>query len=236
MTGARPSFNLLDEPWIPVVTGDGAFEEVGLLGLFGLADRLRAIWSDNALETLALHRLAIAVTLAALTSPDSFGGPRWDLSVRAIDQIDEGGLPAERIVDYLEQWRDRFWLFGPEAFWQLGAKDDSPVARLDPLRAVGSQPAFLDHYAAASSVVCSVAARMLLVGQVFAVGAGHGPGGRAFRNGLVGKLGLIALPLGDSVGATLQSEPGGVRSGAPAEGCACLGARSASSIGADRLG
>lgn len=205
MTGARPSFNLLDEPWIPVITGDGAFEEVGLLGLFGLADRLRAIWSDNALETLALHRLAIAVTLAALTSPDSFGGPRWDLSVRAIDQIDEGGLPAERIVDYLEQWRDRFWLFGPEAFWQLGAKDDSPVARLDPLRAVGSQPAFFDHYAAASSVVCSVAARMLLVGQVFAVGAGHGPGGRAFRNGLVGKLGLIALPLGDSVGATLQA-------------------------------
>ncbi len=200
-------FNLLDEPWIPVVSEDGGFEEVGLLDLFGRASALRSIWSADAMETLALHRVAIAVMLAALTSPESPRGRRRDLSARRIDAIDEDGLPIQAMLDYLESQRDRFWLFGPEAFWQLGASENSPVARLDPLRAVGTQPAFFDHQQdlAPASLSPAAAARVLAVAQVFSVGRGRGPGGRAFRNGLIGKLALIALPVSDSVLGTLTA-------------------------------
>lgn len=205
MSNSAPSFNLLIETWIPVITNHGEYEEVGLCDLFGRSDELRAIWSDNGLETLALHRLAIAVVLAALTEPHTPADQRRDLSGRAIDKIDEDGLPVDSILAYLKRWRDRFWLFGPEAFWQLGASDISPVARLDPLRAVGTQPAFFDHHqdAALTELGCATAARSLLAGQLFAVGVGRGPGGRAFRNGLVGKLALVALPFADTVRSTL---------------------------------
>jgi CRISPR system Cascade subunit CasA len=205
--GLDPSFNLLDESWIPVITAEGQFEEIGLRDLFGRSGELRGIWSDNGLETIALHRLAIAVALAALTEPETIGGPRRDLSARAIAEIDECGMPTDRIVDYLERLRDRFWLFGPEAFWQLGATGTSPVARLDPLRAVRSQPAFFDHHqdAVATPLGNAAAARSLAAGQLFAVGVGNVPGGRAFRNGLVGKLALIAIPFAETVRGTIAA-------------------------------
>ncbi len=206
-TGPVAAFNLLDEPWIPVITAGGEFEEIGLRDLFGRSGELRAIWSDNGLETIALHRLAIAVALAALTEPETTGARRRDLSARAIAEIDEQGMPLRLIVDYLERWRDRFWLFGPEAFWQLGASDTSPVARLDPLRAVGTQPAFFDHNqdAAPTPLGNAAAARSLAAGQLFAVGVGRGPRGRAFRNGLVGKLAVVALPFADTVRSTIAA-------------------------------
>lgn len=207
MNDKAPAFSLLSEPWIPVITTAAEYAEIGLCDLFGRSADLRAIWSDNSLETLALHRLAIAVGLAALTEPEASDDPRRDLSVRTIDVIDREGLPVDSILTYLERWRDRFWLFGPEAFWQLGASDTSPVARLDPLCAVGRQPAFFDHHqdATASELGCAAAARSLVAGQLFAVGVGRGPGQRAFRNGLVGKLALIALPFAGTVRATLEA-------------------------------
>jgi CRISPR system Cascade subunit CasA len=201
------SFNLLDEPWIPVIGIDGGYEHVGLLELFNRGRELRSIWSADALETLALHRLAIAVTLAALTAPTETGSVRVDLTARELDAIDERGLPVDRILPYLERWRQRFWLFGREGFWQLGATDRSPVARLDPLRAVGSQAAFFDHHddQRPDRLDPAAAARQLAVGQTFAVGAGRGPQGRAFQNGLIGKQALIAVPVGEHVAATLSS-------------------------------
>ena len=207
MSDPSTAFNLLSEAWIPVITTSGEFEEIGLRDLFARSGELRAIWSDNGLETLALHRLAIAVVLAALTEPQNPGDRRRDLSARRIDKLDQDGLPVDAILAYLDRWRDRFWLFGPEAFWQLGTDKDanpSPIARLDPLRAVGTQPAFFDHHqdAVPTELGSAAAARSLAACQVFVVGVGSG---RRLRNGLIGKLALVALPFAESVRSTLEA-------------------------------
>lgn len=205
MSTLAPAFNLLDEPWIPVITADGEFEEIGLRDLFVRSGELRTIWSDNGLETIALHRVAIAIVLAALTEPKIPGHLRRDLSTRKIDEIDEHGLPVDPILEYLDRWHDRFWLFGPEAFWQLGVSEHtkpSPVARLDPLRAVGTQPAFFDHHqdAVPAALGCRAAARSLVACQLFVIGLGSGLG-----NGLIGKRALIAVPFAESVRSTLEA-------------------------------
>jgi CRISPR-associated protein Cse1 (CRISPR_cse1) len=88
-----------------------------------------------------MHRLAIAVVLAALTEPHTPCDQRRDLSARRIDKIDEDGLPVDVILAYLDRWRDRFWRFGTEAFWQLGTNEHAKLRnhplpareRLEPL-------------------------------------------------------------------------------------------------------
>ncbi len=197
-------FNLLDEPWIPVIDCDGSWLEVGLMDMFARSATLHAIWTPDALTTLALHRLAIAVTLAALTAPVTPDGSRRDLDEQRIDIIDADGLPVADVLAYLNAQRSRFWLFGPEPFWQLRAagESDDPVARLHPLHAVKANAAFYDHHheLAAAVVSDAHAARMLTVAQVFSKGRGGG-----FTNGLFGENKLMAVLAADTMLGTVTA-------------------------------
>src|SRR5262245_6008272 len=56
-----PSFNLLEEGWIPCVMSDGEARELSLRNALIEADRIREIFDTSPLVTAALHRLLLAV-------------------------------------------------------------------------------------------------------------------------------------------------------------------------------
>jgi len=99
---SQSRFNLVDEPWIPVV-GVGrvsladAFRNPGLTGLGG-----------NPLQKIALMKLLQAVVQAAWTPADE---DEW----RTVGAL---GL-AQKTLAYLEAHRDDFWLYGPKPFLQM---------------------------------------------------------------------------------------------------------------------
>lgn len=111
-----PHFNLLDEPWLPVCFADGRVCDVGLLELFERAGEINALAETAPPNLIAEYRLLLAITHRALT----WGHGLWKDKDRARWYRD--GLPQEVLRDYLEHWRERFWLFHPEQpFMQVAA-------------------------------------------------------------------------------------------------------------------
>jgi CRISPR system Cascade subunit CasA len=97
-------FNLIDEPWVPVV-------DVGLVSLRQLFSQpeYRAL-GGNPVQKIALTKLLLAIAQAAYTPEDDSD---W-ASLKAT------GL-AEKCLNYLEQWHDRFYLYGEKPFLQMPA-------------------------------------------------------------------------------------------------------------------
>jgi len=168
-------FNLIDEPWIPVLKG-GRVVEVGIGEALLRAHEFTRIETPSPLEEAALHRLLLAVLHRALR------GPR-----RLEDVLDwwrEGGFPQDPIRDYLNRFRDRFFLFHPEApFLQvadLPEENPLPWSKLLPELASGNNPTLFDHTTEENlpKATYAQAARALLVHQAFA------PGGLLRRYGV----------------------------------------------------
>ncbi|MBF2035780.1 MAG: type I-E CRISPR-associated protein Cse1/CasA [Leptolyngbyaceae cyanobacterium T60_A2020_046] len=97
------SFNLVDRPWIPVMTPDFQTREVSLVELFQTWETLREIQADNPPTTLALYRLLLAILHRA------YQGPRNEDHWEEISEDNGQGAIA-----YLNQWRDRFDLLHPD--------------------------------------------------------------------------------------------------------------------------
>ncbi|MBR4102822.1 MAG: type I-E CRISPR-associated protein Cse1/CasA, partial [Thermoguttaceae bacterium] len=66
--GAPRSFNLVDEPWIPVVDAAGEAFKVGLRELFERSEELVDL-AVGTLERISLYRLLICVAQRALNGP-----------------------------------------------------------------------------------------------------------------------------------------------------------------------
>lgn len=101
-------FNLIDEPWIPVV-------DVGLVSLREAfqTEGYRQL-GGNSVEKIALTKLLLAIAQAAATPSDE---AQW----RALGST---GLVKD-CVDYLDRWHDRFYLFGERPFLQMPAIDQA---------------------------------------------------------------------------------------------------------------
>ena len=97
------SFNLTDQPWIPVTTPDFQIKEISLVELFQTWETLREIQADNPPTTLALYRLLLAVLHRAYQGPRNEN--HWE-------QIFEDN--GQKAIAYLNQWRDRFDLLHPD--------------------------------------------------------------------------------------------------------------------------
>ncbi len=141
-------FNLLDEPWIPVRFDSGEMREVGLLELFARTGEIATLVETSPPNLIAVYRLLLAVTHRALLRSNG----SWKDRDRA--EWYRNGLPVEAIHDYLEHWRERFWVFHPEyPFMQVAALADSEETRgkakpwtqiaLD--SANGNAPVLFDH-------------------------------------------------------------------------------------------
>lgn len=95
-------FNLIDEPWIPIVD----VGQVSLRQLFSHAE-YRAL-GGNPVQKIALTKLLLAIAQAAYTPEDD---DDWTKS-------GANGM-AKECLKYLDQWHDRFYLYSERPFLQM---------------------------------------------------------------------------------------------------------------------
>ena len=113
----RPSFNLLDKPWIRVTYLEGRVDLVSLRDLLVEAHRIREISSDMPQQTLPILRMAEAVLYQAYAQ--RYRPMIGDDNPTALLQLwwtlwQTGQFDPQVIDDYLERYHDRFDLFDAE--------------------------------------------------------------------------------------------------------------------------
>ena len=118
-------FNLLDEGWIRVLLPDCTVREVSLPDALIHAHEYVDLAGEMPTQDVAVLRLLLAVlhTVFSCVDPEGESDPlestgealrRWKVLWEA------GQFPEKPIREYLNEWRDRFWLFHPERpFWQV---------------------------------------------------------------------------------------------------------------------
>ena len=90
-----PRYNLIDEAWIPVADrGKASLKEI-------FASRTCRALVGTPREKIALLKLLLAIAQAANTPADT---PAWVA-------LGPDGL-GKACLDYLERWRDTFYLYG----------------------------------------------------------------------------------------------------------------------------
>lgn len=195
----NPEFNLLDEPWIPVRLLDGTIADVGLLELLRRTTEIADLACELPTQSIAIQRLVVAIAYRVAPPRDARDWARqWD-----------DGAPTEQMIEYLERWRDRFFLFGGRfPFMQVAdlrtAKD--AVSGLEKLIADvpnGEQFFTTRHGRALACIPPSEAARWLVHAQAYdpsgirsgAVGDSQVKGGKGYPIGpsWCGHLGLVWL-------------------------------------------
>jgi CRISPR system Cascade subunit CasA len=162
-------FNLLEEPWLPVMPRDGTqIEEVSLAGLLGHARSYRCLAGSTPTMTAALYRVVLAL-IHRVYGPESLS--RWGELWRA-----ENGFPGRELAAYAAAYGDRFDLFDARRpFFQcpaLDAKKASSTAQLVAYRAAGIGRTLFDHTTAADSPALppAEAARWLITAQMYDTG------------------------------------------------------------------
>ena len=195
----NPEFNLLDEAWIPVRLLDGTIADVGLLELLRRTTDIADLACELPTQSIAIQRLVLAIAYRVAPPGDARDWARqW-----------EDGAPTEQMIEYLERWRDRFYLFGGRfSFMQVAdlrtAKDS--VSGLEKLIADvpnGEQFFTTRHGRALACIPPSEAARWLVHAQAYdpsgirsgAVGDSQVKGGKGYPIGpsWCGHLGLVWL-------------------------------------------
>ena len=118
-------FNLLTEPWIRVRLRDNTVREVSLTEALVSAQDYVDLAGEMPTQNAAVLRLLLAVLFTVFSRVDAKGEPRP--LMQSDDALERwsalwqlGHFPAAPVRDYLEQWKDRFWLFHPtHPFWQV---------------------------------------------------------------------------------------------------------------------
>ena len=122
---AETEFNLLDEPWIRVMTKDYEIKEVSLTEVLIHSHEYADFAGELEAQNVAVLRLSLAVLYTV------FYRYNVDGELEKIDDMEmahdrwedlwvEGHFPEEVIRNYLKKYRDRFWLFHPQTpFYQV---------------------------------------------------------------------------------------------------------------------
>ena len=118
-------FDLLTEPWIRVRLKVNTVQEVSLTEALVSAQDYVDLAGEMPTQDAAVLRLLLAVLFTVFSRVNVKGEPEpLEKRGQALRRWSElwqlGHFPAEPIRDYLEQWKDRFWLFHPtHPFWQV---------------------------------------------------------------------------------------------------------------------
>jgi len=191
-------FNLIDEPWIPVRFPDGTRAELGVRETLLRAKDIAVIEDTSPLVVAALHRFLLAVLYRALEGPTN------------IDQAKgwfKAGLPENKITAYLEQWRDRFWLFDKKLpFGQIPDFEPKTWRAWTVLAAehnADNAKVLFDHIdvTRAEAVSASAAARWMLATQTFSVSCGKSE--LSHTGTAPSATAAMALPVGRNLEDTL---------------------------------
>lgn len=110
-------FNLLDEPWIVVRTKANVRKTWSLLDTFAHAHEAVALAGELPTQDIAVMRLLLAIMHGAFVNDNI---EDCDDAVGLWQELWEmKQFPYDMIKDYLESYRERFWLFHPtQPFYQ----------------------------------------------------------------------------------------------------------------------
>ena len=133
-------FNLLEEPWIVVLRLDGKEEKVSILSLFRRAHQFSNLAGELPAQDIAILRLLLAILHVVFARFDLHGketlisSPSEALK-RWKEVRDNDEFPVQVIENYLNEYKERFYLFHPEwPFYQLagiGNSTDYEAAKLN---------------------------------------------------------------------------------------------------------
>lgn len=100
------SFNLIHEPWIPVITMSGAETQVSIEDALGRAQDYRALAGELSTVNFAVVRVLLALLYRAWDSP------RWRAREVAVDHWEEKWVQPSlldgEVRQYLDRWGHRF--------------------------------------------------------------------------------------------------------------------------------
>lgn len=188
----RPGFNVLVEPWVPVVFLDGTQAELGLLPCLEQAHHIAEIRDPSPIVEFGLYRLLVAFVLDTLALAGRRPADHYDLD----DLIVERSFDAELLNRYAESCGDVFDLFDPEKpFLQtaMAASDRiEPLAGMYPVVPSGTSVVHWHHQPERHwKVTPSEAARLLTTVAPFMTA-----GGRGRSPSINGAPGIYVLPAG----------------------------------------
>lgn len=200
-------FNLLTEPWIRVRLRDNTVREVSLTEALVSAQDYVDLAGEMPTQNAAVLRLLLAVLFTVFSRVDAKGEPRP--LMQSDDALERwsalwqlGHFPAEPVRDYLEQWKDRFWLFHPtHPFWQVptlsnGIAFDGKKLNGERAESGNKTPLFQNI----SKTECAVltyaqAARWLIYQNGYDERGGRPKAGNKPRHGVgwLGQIGFVAV-------------------------------------------
>lgn len=155
------SFNLIDQPWIPVIRMDGTPHEVGLRDLLLDAPNLRVI----ACETPLMNAAILPVVLALL---HRVFGPANRAAWKALWNAD--AFPQDALDAYFAAWYERFDLFHPERpFYQAYDERVKPKSVIHLVHSIGNTGTLFTHAndSEGLTLTAAEAARHLITSQAF---------------------------------------------------------------------
>jgi|GEM_PF-1721946 len=138
----EPRFNLINEPWIPVITKKGDYEKLGLKDTILNSHELLEVYDPSPIVTASLYRLLLAI-LHRVYGPTSV--KQWK------EYYKSGRWNKDPLEEYFEKWYDRFYLVQEKyPFYQYPKlKDEVPIA--NPISQIryeissGNNPTLFDH-------------------------------------------------------------------------------------------
>ena len=200
-------FDLLTEPWIRVRLKDNTVREVSLTEALVSAQDYVDLAGEMPTQDAAVLRLLLAVLFTVFSRMNVEGEPEpLEKRGQALRRWSElwqlGHFPAEPIRDYLEQWKDRFWLFHPtHPFWQVptlcnGIAFDGKKLNGERAESGNKTPLFQN----VSKTECEVlsyaqAARWLIYQNGYDERGGRPKAGNKPRHGVgwLGQIGFVAV-------------------------------------------
>ena len=194
----RIKYDVLKEPWIPVVDRAGETQNYGILDVLAKAHELKEITDASPLVEYGLYRLLCVFLMDALRPEESY-----DIE----DLLAEGRFDMEQIAAYVSRCQaegasfDLFdekrpflqTLYVPE--WD---REERSVGYLDQHIPAGNNHTHFNHTGAFASLSYQEAARLLPACYIFAV-----KGGAGYHTSINGRPPFFALLKGDNLFHTL---------------------------------
>lgn len=171
----RPSFNVLDEPWIPVVALDGTRMLLGIRETLSRAPELKEISAVSPLEEFSVYRFFSVFLMDALR-------PKRTSAIKKL--LKQGCFDMEQIEEYISLCEEEgvsFDLFDEDrpfiqsAYVKEWDKEPKPVSVIDCFRPSGNNHLHFEHDDVGKrSVSVDKAARLLLAIQQFCTAGAQG--------------------------------------------------------------
>ena len=200
-------FNLLTEPWVRVRLPDNTVQEVSLTDALLHAQDYVDLAGEMPTQDAAMLRLLLAVLFTVFSRVNVEGEPEPfeeedDALARWGDLWQLGHFPEQPLRDYLEQWKDRFWLFHPtHPFWQVptlsnGIAFDGKKLNGERAESGNKTPLFQNvSKEACEALTYAQAARWLIYQNGYDERGGRPKAGNKPRHGVgwLGQIGFVAV-------------------------------------------